>query len=303
MPKSVSGDVGGVVASIRVPVGSDTFDIPRDTETMANDILAAIKVKSSLRTWRQHTDPSGHWTLEYNPDNGDQGYHSISEPVVTPVWNADAFVFLRLLITIDATHITHNAEEGPKGCVVRVRFVRWHGGHLTHSGYQDFLVPGNGTYKFSHTIPWDNTGGSDNAHACIFWVQAERTPFWTCNITTRQFDAFMIERSRDDASAHSASASLTLDEPSSPMGFPREYRKVVGGIVQAHTTDLAWLNRISAALPDEMRPSPPSTVASAAAIAAGMPSIPAAAPVPIGTITLGDDTKAVWNGTTWTVAP
>lgn len=45
MGKTVSGDVGGATAGIRVPVGGDRFDVPADMERMANDVIAAIRAK------------------------------------------------------------------------------------------------------------------------------------------------------------------------------------------------------------------------------------------------------------------
>lgn len=48
MPQNISLDIGGgVIATIQVPSGPDSYDIPRDMAKLATDALAAIAAKPS----------------------------------------------------------------------------------------------------------------------------------------------------------------------------------------------------------------------------------------------------------------
>lgn len=292
MPEEVIGDIGGVSASIWVPQGSDPFDVPRDTKRMAADTLAAIAAKpAGTRTWRHHHQSTWNLTLG-NPDQ----WYGVSDLAVAPAMNAECFAFLRLNHVIEASDIGGN--EGPDGAWVRCRFYREHGAAPAYTAATDFFIPANGIWHFSTITAWDNTGAGSIAGGANYAAQMKRSNYWTCKSLERTFDVFYVARSNADAGVRNAQAEETVTER--PMPVPQTYTKIgAGGVVERYVTDLGWLNRREAVLPDH-GPAGTPTGTDAPTFPATLSAASTAQSAPI---VLGDGSRAVWNGSAWVTAP
>jgi hypothetical protein len=206
MPENVTVDIGGVSKTITVPVGTDSYDIPRDLKTMASQTLEAIRDKPVP----QAVSPTRTFLHTLHGDTavnlGEAGYTKIQDIITIPDWGDKALVVLKAQVIGTVTNVGGNESAG--GPRLRMRFTRED--NQDHTGYSDHLVGSlssvnNSEFIVSHV--WMLEGFANGRYGAY----VDRTAYWNYNIRHWQFGVQAIERR--------SSATGRLDIPAAGETF------------------------------------------------------------------------------------
>lgn len=273
MGTTVSGDIGGATVSLRVPVGGDTFDTPRDMHYLAEDVIAAIRAKpvpvpaaGGGKNWYGAKPTQSGGTIG-------TGYSDLGLGTFTAPSTYDWVAVVKSYVNIQASG-TNGTEK------VRLRYGRSKAGAMDYTGYLDFYIPYDGEKITSHTYMFTGDRGAEVR------FDVDRSSGWTANLGSHYWGVYFRELTPDVARTLKDMEDPSIPEPEPlKLWTPPFYREINAGVVTEKVSDLAFVN---------------SRVTGIVGRTAAQEFGPAWAS---GEKTkLGDGTFATWNGTAFVAA-